>query len=65
MSPPLVILILCAAAMHATWNALMRSSEDRLASISMMSIFSAAVAALFCVLLPPLSAPAWPFVLGS
>jgi drug/metabolite transporter (DMT)-like permease len=65
MSPPLVILILCAAAMHATWNALMRSSEDRLASISMMSIFSAAVAALFCFLLPPLSAPAWPFVLGS
>lgn len=65
MSPLVLILILAAAAMHATWNALMRSSADRLASITLMSVFSAAIAALLCALLPPLALRAWPFALGS
>lgn len=65
MAPLVIALILSAALMHATWNALLRSGADRLASITVMSLFSGAVALPFCLLLAPLSLAAWPYATAS
>jgi drug/metabolite transporter (DMT)-like permease len=48
-----VILPLCAAVLHATWNAALRSSADRLAFVTVMS-FATTVAAVPLALLLPL-----------
>jgi drug/metabolite transporter (DMT)-like permease len=64
--PPLVVaLILSAALMHATWNALLRSGTDKLASITVMSILSGATAGPLCLIVPPLQVDVWPYVAGS
>jgi drug/metabolite transporter (DMT)-like permease len=59
------LLILLAAVMHASWNALLRGGRDRLWSGTIMS-FSAAVASLFAVFFLPLPAIAcWPYLFIS
>jgi drug/metabolite transporter (DMT)-like permease len=64
--PPLVIgLILGAALLHATWNALLKSGLDRLWSITLMCVVGGAVAGVGVVLLPLPAAAAWPCVLLS
>lgn len=64
--PPLVAaLILGAALLHATWNALLKSGLDRLWSITLMCAV-AAVASGVAVFFLPLPAPAaWPCALLS
>ena len=65
MTPTVIALVLCAALLHATWNAVLRSSADRLWSITMMTIASS-VAALPATLILALPAPAsWPYILTS
>ena len=61
--PPLAVgAVLAAALMHATWNALLRGRADRLWSITVMSVMSAAAGAVAALFLP-LPAPAsWPFI---
>lgn len=65
MSPAIVALVLCAAVMHASWNALLKSGGDRLRAITLMSLASgvAALPALF--VLPVPAAAAWPALLFS
>ena len=60
--PPLVLaLVLGAALLHASWNALLRSGLDRLWSITLMCMVGAAAAAIATFFLP-LPAPAsWPY----
>ncbi|MEA2874504.1 MAG: hypothetical protein QOH67_4652 [Hyphomicrobiales bacterium] len=52
--------MLCAAALHASWHALVKSSDDQLTVLTGMSLVAALVAALFLpfVALPP--AAVWP-----
>lgn len=62
MTPLVVGLILGAALLHASWNAILRGGGDRLWSITVMCGMSALVAAPF---LPFLAAPArasWPCI---
>jgi len=65
MSLAVVALVLCAALLHASWNALLKSSGDRLASLTIMTI-GAGIGAIPLVLLTPLPhAAAWPYIILS
>lgn len=54
--------MLAAALLHASWNALLRGRGDRLASITIMSLASAAVGAVAVLCLPAPAAASWPFI---
>lgn len=60
-----LLLLLAAAAIHAGWNALVKSDMDRFRSIAIIAVFGSLSA---IVLLPIVSAPApasWPFMAAS
>jgi drug/metabolite transporter (DMT)-like permease len=62
MTPLVVGLILGAALLHATWNAILRGGVDRLWSITVMCAVSAVVAAPFLVFLPLPAQASWPCI---
>jgi drug/metabolite transporter (DMT)-like permease len=65
VTPAVILLVLCAALLHASWNAVLRSGADRLWSITVMTV-AAGVAALPVALIRPLPATAsWPYILLS
>ncbi|MBP0599051.1 EamA family transporter [Herbaspirillum sp. LeCh32-8] len=57
MNLAVIGLVLAAALLHASWNALLKSSADRLASLSLMTI-GAGVAAIPLIVWRPLPDPA-------
>jgi drug/metabolite transporter (DMT)-like permease len=62
MSTLVLALVLCAALLHATWNALLKSSADPLGSLAVMTI-GAGLGALPLILYLPLPlAASWPFI---
>jgi len=62
MTPLVVALVLCAAILHASWNAVLRGRGDKLWSVTVMS-FAATVVAIPVVALLPLPAPpSWPYL---
>jgi drug/metabolite transporter (DMT)-like permease len=62
MSPLVVLLVLAAAVMHASWNALVKSVSDKVAMQALVTLV-AALAALPVAAFVPLPAPeAWPFL---
>ena len=65
MTPLVVTLVLCAAILHASWNAVLRGRDDKLWSVTVMS-FAATVAAIPVVLALRLPATAsWPYLAFS
>ncbi len=58
-------LVLAAALIHATWNALLRSGADRYWSVTVMNIAAATSAIPFLIVLPLPAASAWPYILFS
>jgi drug/metabolite transporter (DMT)-like permease len=62
MTPTVVSLVLGAALLHATWNALLRSGADRLWSIVVMGIVSATVSLPFTWLLASPERASWPYI---
>ena len=65
MSLSVILLVLFAACLHATWNAIVKSGSDKMLDSSMIALGASFTA--LCVL-PFLSAPAfssWPYVLAS
>jgi drug/metabolite transporter (DMT)-like permease len=62
MTPIVIGLVLFAALMHASWNALLRSGTNRLRSIVMMNATSAAVALPFAICLSPAAHISWPYI---
>jgi hypothetical protein len=62
MHPVVIGLTLSAAALHAIWNALLRSGADRLWSVTVMS-FATTVAAVPTALILPTPLPeCWPYI---
>lgn len=62
MHPVVIGLTLSAAALHAIWNALLRSGADRLWSVTVMS-FATTVAAVPAALILPTPLPdCWPYI---
>ena len=62
MSALLIVLPLCAAVLHATWNAALRSSADRLWFVTVMSFASTLAAIPFVVMLPLPARESWPYL---
>ncbi len=65
LEPGVLILVLCAAALHATWNALIKAGGDRLVMTMLVLIGPTPVCIAGLYFLPALEPAAWPFVLGS
>lgn len=65
MSLGVIALVLCAALLHASWNALLKSSGDRLASLTIMTV-GAGIGAIPLVVLAPLPhAESWFYIILS
>lgn len=63
---PLVIgLVLLAALMHASWNAVVKADSDRLASFGLVMITGSIMALPVLPFVAFPSAAAWPYLLGS
>lgn len=65
MRPIVVALVLLAAVLHATWNAVLRSGTDRFWTVTVMSFATSGVALCFAFALPLPLADAWPYLAGS
>jgi len=65
MTPTIIALVLCAALLHASWNAVLRSGADRLWSIAVMSLASGVVSVPAVLVLALPAAPSWPYILLS
>ncbi len=58
-------IVLLAAMLHASWNAMLHGNRDRFLSMTWMSI-AIAVAASFVILITPMPSPAsWPYIVAS
>jgi drug/metabolite transporter (DMT)-like permease len=65
VDPQVIVLVLLAAASHATWNAFVKAGEDMLVSLCLV-IFTTSLAALVALpFLPMPAAAAWPFLIVS
>lgn len=65
MTPTAIALVLCAAVLHATWNALLKSGDDRFRSMAVMSIATSLVSLPAILLLPMPALPSLPYQLLS
>jgi len=65
LAPGLVALLLLAALLHATWNALIKADPDPLSSFGVLMLTGGVLALAALPFLPPLSRDAWPYVAGS
>lgn len=62
MSPLVIALVLVAALLHASWNAILRGGADRLWSITIMGTVGAAACLPFALMLPPPAPESWPWI---
>lgn len=65
MSPLVLALVLAAAVLHASWNALLKSGADRLRSITVMQVAAASACLPLLFVLPRPDAACWPALLTS
>ncbi len=65
MSPFVIGLLLAAAVIHATWNAMVKGSSDRLLSICVISLFGALATLPFLFAFEPPDSASWPYMLAS
>ena len=57
--------VMCAAILHAGWNAALRGGSDRLWSMTLMMIAVAIVSTIALLFVPWPSAASWPYVIAS
>lgn len=61
--PPLTIaLLLLAAFLHASWNAILRGGADRMWSITMMGVVGGGAAAIVAIWAPAPAVASWPYI---
>jgi drug/metabolite transporter (DMT)-like permease len=65
MSLGISLVVLLAAVLHASWNALLRAGEDRLWSITTMCIGIAVVCAVLATVVPVPARASWPYAVLS
>ncbi|MGF6817979.1 drug/metabolite transporter (DMT)-like permease [Paraburkholderia atlantica] len=65
MEPFVVLLVLFSALLHATWNAFLHVSEDRVWLLGMMAMPYIAVSAIGVLVLPLPAPAAWPYIVAS
>lgn len=62
---PIAPVVLFAAALHATWNAVVKSVADRLALMAVMAVSIVAICVPMALLVKAPSSSAWPEIAGS
>ena len=65
MSITVFAFVLLAAALHATWNAVVKGGSDTLLTMAAVTGFAALVSLLVLPFVPPPAAPSWPFIGAS
>jgi drug/metabolite transporter (DMT)-like permease len=65
MSPLVIGLVLGAAVLHATWNAILRSGADRLWSVVVMGAICGLIALPVALIAPHPAAASWPYLVTS
>jgi drug/metabolite transporter (DMT)-like permease len=65
MTPFVLSCVMCAAILHASWNAALRGGSDRLWSMTLMMISVAIVSAIALLFVPWPNAASWPYVIAS
>ena len=59
------LLVLCAALMHAAWNAIVKSSANKLLDTVTLSMAAGLISLLLLPFLPPPAREAWPWLTAS
>ena len=65
MDPVVFVAVLAAAAMHAGWNAVVKVGLDRLSSILLLAVASAAIGIVLLPFFPFPQAPSWGWIVAS
>ena len=65
MTPLVLACVICAAILHASWNAVLRGGDDRLWSMTLMMVAVASVTAIAALFLPWPNPASWPYVIAS
>jgi drug/metabolite transporter (DMT)-like permease len=65
MTPLVLASVMCAAVLHAGWNAVLRGGGDRLWSMTLMMIAVTVVTTMALPFLPWPNAASWPYVIAS
>ncbi len=65
MTPFVLACVMCAAILHAGWNAVLRGGSDRLWSMTLMMIAVTCVTVIMLVFVPWPNAASWPYVIAS
>ena len=65
MTPFVLACVVCAAILHASWNAVLRGGDDRLWSMTLMMIAITAVTAIAAAFVPWPNAASGPYVVAS
>jgi len=62
LDPGVLVLVLAAALMHATWNAFIKSGSDRLVTTTVIMLIPSVPSAIALFFLPAVLPEAWPFL---
>ncbi|MES2100740.1 MAG: DMT family transporter [Pseudomonadota bacterium] len=62
---PIVAAVLCAALLHASWNALIKSGQDKALDTALVHFLGALIALPFMLRLGPAPSAAWPYIAAS
>jgi multidrug transporter EmrE-like cation transporter len=65
MSVGLMVLVLFAAALHAGWNAIVKSSPDKSSDVVLVVVGAVAIAATTLPFIPPPMISSWPHLIAS
>lgn len=65
MSLPVLLAVLGAAFLHASWNAAIKTGGDKIAGMLLLTLGEAAVGAALVPFLPLPAAEAWPWIVAS
>jgi drug/metabolite transporter (DMT)-like permease len=65
MTLPIAAIVLLAALLHASWNALLKGGSDRLWSMTVMGIATSLACAVMLPFLPIPLRPSWPYLITS
>jgi len=65
MTWPVLCLVLFGALLHASWNALVKSSSDKTLDTALIHVLCSLLALPVCLYVGPPPAESWPYILGS
>ena len=65
ISLPVALAVLCAALLHATWNALVKSGTDKQLDVVANSAWGGTLALAAALVLPAPAPEAWPWIAAS